>query len=246
MTVLDLLKSIETCSIKYPYLNKFPNKFALQWLWHHNTDNSDIVKKAEICKLPWLSSSTSGVSKALSKSWSVYVWQSLCLSQTIVVPIGSACDWPRLCVWSCKANADDNVFCLFHPTRYETGDCICLGVERMNGQGNKGVTSMGAVNHSSWQWHGHENELLIRVKGVVFVLPQFMYVNISGTLYWIRLAGRSVAERKNQFTNWLTRWLANYPISNFTALFNPLKTKGNRCYIRSQCVPRCKHSPLRL
>jgi hypothetical protein len=28
--------------------------------------------------------------------------------------------------------------------------------------------------------------------------------------------------------------------------FNPLKTKGNLFYTRTQCVPRCKHSPLRL
>jgi hypothetical protein len=27
---------------------------------------------------------------------------------------------------------------------------------------------------------------------------------------------------------------------------NPLNTKGNLFYIRTQCVPRCKHSPLRL
>jgi hypothetical protein len=28
--------------------------------------------------------------------------------------------------------------------------------------------------------------------------------------------------------------------------FNPLKTKDNMFSIRTQCVPRCKHSPLRL
>jgi hypothetical protein len=28
--------------------------------------------------------------------------------------------------------------------------------------------------------------------------------------------------------------------------FNPLKTERNLFYIRTQCVPRCKHSPLRL
>jgi hypothetical protein len=28
--------------------------------------------------------------------------------------------------------------------------------------------------------------------------------------------------------------------------FNPLKTKRNLFYIRTQCVPRCKHSPSRL
>jgi hypothetical protein len=29
-------------------------------------------------------------------------------------------------------------------------------------------------------------------------------------------------------------------------LYEPLKTERNLFYIRTQCVPRCKHSPLRL
>ena len=160
--------------------------------WQATTKNLPRMQRTRAIPVAWLNS---GLCPDRPKGWipiiiiiiiiicqyipniyivlSGHILDRRCELQTTAVSIGSACGWSRLCD-SAKVNTDGGVVGLVHLTRDGTGHCICVDIERMD----KGIRES-----PSWQWPGHECELVMHVKaggGSFMSISLYCILNLLG------------------------------------------------------------------